>query len=138
MSFAINEDRLAKDIGIARKLLAELRKKAVRGIDYDVVDRKITYSKDGALKMAKLCGVKDVSPAEVEKTIPGKPAIITQVYVKNKKYMEAEKDGHKITIRVRENTRFIPGMEIEAGKLVLASGTLWDFIGRLPRARGTW
>jgi len=152
MSFAIDEEKLAKDIGLPRKILVGLRKKLVQGVDYDTVERKITYTKDGALKMARECGIKDVSPQEEKKTGPEKTVVVTVIYVKNKKYMEAvrrspektamadgeaEKD-EKIVIRVRENTRFIPGMEITSEKLVYSGGALWDFVGRLPRARGVW
>ena len=138
MSFTIDEEKLAKDIGIVRKVIVNLRKKLARGIDYDTVDRRITYTKEGAKKIALIYGIKDAVMETEKKTDRGTSAFVTRVYEKNHGYMEAKKDDKIIVIRVRENTRFIIGMEIAPEKVVYSRGALWDFIGKLPRARGVW
>ena len=33
---------------------------------------------------------------------------------------------------------FLPGMELGPAGLVHAGGNMWDYVGRLPRARGVW
>jgi len=161
MSFTVDEEKLAKDLGLPRKTVADFKKKLVRGTDYEFVDRRITYTTAGAQKMAVLCGV-DWAPCVAEAAIQvktrgggnyqtagivgdsSKSAFVTVIYKKNRKYMEAEKDGERIVIRVRTNENFVPknstflGTEITAEKLVHSGGALWDFIGRLPRARGVW
>lgn len=149
--FDIDEEQLARDLGLLRRTIVEVRKKLKKGVDFDFVNRRISYSAEGAAKVADFCGVKRTFTSSGCKSDPNKtifaektPAIVTAIYQRNRKFMEADKGGQKIVIRVRTNENFIPrshgveGTVITPEKLVYSGGTLWDFIGKLPRARGVW
>jgi len=72
------------------------------------------------------------------RTAPGS-ATLTRVWLGNPHYMQAKfPAGPLVTIRVRATSTFCAGMVIPAEQLVKVNDLMWDFVGRLPRARGTW
>lgn len=70
--------------------------------------------------------------------LPKKRVRVVKVFATNPQYLHAMtvdgKDG-LLTVRVRDNRHFLPGMEMDVMKSV---GGVWDYVGHLPRARGRW
>ena len=64
-------------------------------------------------------------------------ARIVKVFATNPRFLHAtgEKGAACITVRVRDNVNFLPGMEMD---VTAGAGGVWDYVGPLPRARGRW
>jgi len=136
-----------------RERLMDVRAKYLKeGRDYVALPRRgVMYSKDGVKALAQALrldegneggvGASDGSGAAVAmiQAIPDvilkKEVRVVKVFLGNRRYLHAEDDkGTLLTVRVRDNELFLPGMEME----VLKDGAVWDYVGPMPRARGRW
>jgi len=136
-----------------RERLMDVRAKYLKeGRDYVALpQRGVMYSKDGVKALAQALrldegneggvGASDGSGAAVAmiQAIPDvilkKEVRVVKVFLGNRRYLHAEDDkGTLLTVRVRDNELFLPGMEME----VLKDGAVWDYVGPMPRARGRW
>ncbi|MDD8013338.1 MAG: hypothetical protein PHX05_07665 [Acidobacteriota bacterium] len=115
--------------------------------DYGVERRQIRYSEAGLQKIGALLAKNNAKEASAimgsafaapAKKDEPKPAVVKTVYVKNTRFLEAMMGDTLIVVRVRVNKFFLPGMELGPAGLVHAGGNMWDYVGRLPRARGVW
>jgi hypothetical protein len=70
--------------------------------------------------------------------LPKKKVRVVKVFATNPQYLHGMtmdgKDG-LLTVRVRSNKNFLPGMEVD---VLRGMGGVWDYCGPLPRARGRW
>ena len=147
--YPYTEERVAAALGVTRERVAELRKECLF-VDTDVQVRRtrILYSQAAIGKLVQaLGGLPKEAPAEAarlleKKTAPAEAplldAVVTRVYGRNRQYLEASLGGRAIQVRVRSNERFVEGMTIESRALVMVNERVFDFVGRLPRARGRW
>ena len=136
-----------------RERLMDVRAKYLKeGRDYVALpQRGVMYSKDGVKALAQALrldegneggvGASDGSGAAVAmiQAIPDvilkKEVRVVKVFLGNRRYLHAEDDKVTLlTVRVRDNELFLPGMEME----VLKDGAVWDYVGPMPRARGRW
>lgn len=63
---------------------------------------------------------------------------VVKVFATNPQYLHGMTlDGKDclLTVRVRSNKNFLPGMEMD---VLRGMGGVWDYCGPLPRARGRW
>jgi len=136
----------------------------VDGVDYIRTAKGVHYSPAGVERLAeliRLAGEKDMPAPDVSKEDKGPEAIQTlppdreliegllgdlpkkkvrvlKVFPTNPKYLHAQAtspDATLLTVRVRSNKNFAPGMEMEVVKGI---GGVWDYAGFMPRARGRW
>jgi hypothetical protein len=144
--FAVREQAVATAILDGRNMLDEVRRiraeKLEQGIHYRQVGKLVLYSESGIEAVRALIGVGtggDGSPPALRP--PERPKTervrVTRVFEKNLKFMDGVlvKDGARVTIRVRDSRMFAPGMTMECAS---DGGALWEYLGRLPRARGVW
>lgn len=142
------EGDVAEVLGIPREAVRELRSKHLyENEDYGVVGREIRYSQDGIRGLAAVLkknapdGVRagDLAPAIHPAAGPAADsARVARIYPTNPQYLEAVMGGKTVTVKVRDNFHFLPGMILPAGNLARRNERLFDFCGRLPRARGRW
>lgn len=147
--YPYTENQVSAALGVTRERVAELRK-ACLFVDTDVQVRRkqILYSQAAIGKLVQaLGGLPKEAPAEAARLIEKKTApvaaplldaVVTRVYGRNRQYLEASLGGRPIVVRVRSNERFVEGMTIESRALVMVNDRVFDFVGRLPRARGVW
>lgn len=148
----IKETDLARQLGLPRDRIRELRRRLATGIHVCLVDGAMTYTDEGVKKMAALIGLAspDLDPAPVQtqaeagsqatgqpdEGVGEKMARVTTVYAVNFNYLEAQlPDGQKIRVRVASNRNFLPGMEIPVRR---DGEAVWVLTRRAPRARGRW
>jgi hypothetical protein len=75
---------------------------------------------------------------QVLEVLPKRSVRVVKIFAANPHYLHAVTSDEKailLTVRVRDNRNFMPGMEMEVLKSV---GGVWDFVGHLPRSRGRW
>jgi hypothetical protein len=146
--FTISEDDVAAGLGVTREAVRELRTEHLyENEDFGVVKRQIMLSEAGVQKIREFLqknappGARrgdlalpkgNTPPAEKKRAA----AIVSRIFPKNKGFLEAMLDLDAITVRVRCNENFLPGMELEG--LLPAGGRLYDYTGRLPRRKGVW
>jgi hypothetical protein len=153
------ENRVAAWLGVSRKRVSTLRRRSMNeGDEWIVYRQQVVYTLKGiqalrdrllSLGLVTLDGSPKVAtPAAPEAPrVPAGPperakAKITRIYP-NVRLMAAQiiaQDGahapRQITVKVRENTNFMPGMQVEV--VYDAAAASWQFTGRLPRSRGRW
>jgi hypothetical protein len=152
--YPVKEEDLARALGLTRDTVRQLRGELLQHIeDFEKIGREIRYS-EGAVKKLRWTLKKHGSPGarlgdlavlnvipqdgESEKPTVVLDAKVTTIYKQNPKYMEAILGGQTVTVRVKKNTNFVPGMTIKGDRLKQENARLYDFIGRCPRARGRW
>jgi hypothetical protein len=149
------EDRVAAWLGIARKRILSIRRRALtEGPDWTVRDWQVVYTRDGIEKLRNLLADLRVSTSQdgpsQEKAEPPAPsgppehekAKVVRIYA-NSRLMQAmttpsdpEKKPALVMVRVRDNKHFMQGMIIDV--VHDARSEHWQFSGRLPRRRGKW
>lgn len=153
-AFKVKEGEVAERLGVSRE---EVRAWRVENLyqdeDFGKVGREICWSEGGIEKMRKT--IKKTAPAGVTlgdlapmKVVDGGggpdaptvilDAVVTRIYPKNPKYMEALLGGQQVTVCVNSNVNFIEGMIIPSRQLAMRNQRVFDFIGRCPRGRGRW
>ena len=163
MTLEYSEEDVMKRLGVAREYLRGIREKSLKsGKDFGLKNRQIWYSNDGLEKLCFLISApipeklppqpQDQAPAPEQDLTKDKilippgivepgaklTAIVTEIYPKNKHYLEARtNEGDVLMIHVRDTTNFVKGMEIPSG-LVRTHARLLDYVGRLPRRRGAF
>lgn len=140
--FTVPESDLARELGLTKEAMRDLRKKHLAGGEF-ALDRKgrMCFTPAAADRLRAVLGVS-------EKKGPGGPTLVdadatgpVTLYVKakpmNRRIVLACSDqaleGEEVRVRVRSNENFIKGMEIHA---LHDAGTLYTLVGRCPRTRG--
>jgi hypothetical protein len=157
MEFTVNEREMAEQIlagEVTREKAAELRKKHLRpGKDWVRTARGVFLTVTAAEALRGMMAPGTELPASVLTTAAEAPTEpvrsrdaarpemefkVTRVYPLNPRYMEGTQGEHQIRIRVRSTINFVTGMALPAAEMRDAGNGLWDYVGRLPRARGRW
>lgn len=145
--FTLPEKQVAGSILPGRQMLEQVqayrRQELTRGLDYEIVAGKCLYTQAAySAMLASLSGAgaaPDGPPSQPEKKRAAPAdAVVTRVFPQNPRFMLARMGTTDITVRIRETRNFCAGMTLEAAFLVPTGGPTWDWIGRLPKARGTW
>lgn len=133
----IPEADLAKQLGVAREILAEVRATALDAQDWKIEKNAVGLRPSGVEKIRAALGAGTFTLLE-EKDAP------RSVYVRRMArynlrvlYAAAEKEGpaDEFTVRVRDNRYFTIGQEIQ----IQRSGeteNVWHLYGKQPRTRG--
>lgn len=165
--FNVSETEVAQRLGLTRENVRELRVEHLyQDEDFAKIGREIHYADDGIEKLRQIIkknapdgvrtgdlGMPRVKDPSASLKASGVPmgvyladrkgegildAVVTKTYPQNPQYMEALFGDRPITVHVKNNTNFIPGMVIESRQLVMKNERVFDFIGRCPRTRGKW
>jgi hypothetical protein len=150
-----HEDRLAPWLGMARKRLSTIRRRALtEGVHWTVHNWTVVYTPEGLTLIRRLLrdmGVRlpgEITPPIEEPPPPVGPPEKVEVKVvrlyQNTRMLQAmtmpaaaaEQKPALIMVRVRDNANFMPGMTFTAVHDVRSEH--WQFTGRLPRRRGKW
>ena len=118
MNKEYSEDDVTRILGIQRDVLRNLRKNG--DIDksmYGRKNRQITYTQDGIAKIAQILDIKNAKELNlISEGLRGLTGyvkqgaefvIVTNVFIKNTKFIEANLNEKKVVIRVRNNSRGI-------------------------------
>jgi hypothetical protein len=154
MTFTVKEQVVAESLLPGPKMrnrIAEVRDTLlVAGQDFVKKGKDVLYSAGGVERLADLLrgeampkkDAADEKRAAIEaamEELPRARVKVTRVFATNTKFLHAEMVGvttnTSVTVRVRENKNFMPGMEMDVLRGV---GGVWDYVGYLPRARGRW
>lgn len=135
----MNETALAEAIGVNRKELAALRRRALKeGTDFEKRGGAVVYSADG---MAAVARALEVEAPDPEKNGGGAPVEVvlrvTRVPRNPRIVLATDGTTADLRVKVRRNVNFRPGMEVPALPVPGIDG-LFEFRGRLPRRPGRW
>lgn len=144
------EGRVARWLGVALPRVRALRSKALKEGEHWLVHGhgQVVYSLAGvqalrdhlrSLGVTTLDGKKPVGAAPEEPAAPKGPCRRERGQVlrcwPNKRLLEVQLPEGPVRTLVRDNTNFMPGMELE---LTQSPTGQWQFCDRLPRRRGKW
>lgn len=139
LDFSFRESDLAKQIGVRRTKIVELRIKLLkRGEDWDKRGVTIGYTKEGAKKIIKefLPPHLTIEPVPFDETDIVEAKVIRANYP-NRHVVLASTNGHEpFLIKVHDSTNFKPGMTIKSRKV--PGEVLPLIVGRCPRYPGRW
>lgn len=141
----VAEGALALCWGLPRAELRAVRQEMEEGTDWEHDGTKIVLLPRGAAKMASAFQVTDFSHFE-KKAGPesadepaAAPCFVHSAPRNPKLVLVAEKKGGPATgrLRVRDNRKFVPGMDL-TGRVQLIPGhtDFYDLVGNQPRFRG--
>lgn len=139
------EARVADSLGVARKVIAGLRRAHLTpGEHFAKRQNSVVLTAAGLARLAELVKADGAATFNGEKPAmpPGPRPRGQMVTIKaplNKRLLWCHRKGDKarrqVLVRVTSNENFMPGMEFEA---VDGGENLWQYTGRLPRRRGRW
>lgn len=145
------EQRVAAWLGVPRKRIAALRRRALReGEHWIVHPQGIVYTVAGLQRLRDyLASLGELTPSADGETKDEPPApvgpperatvIVAKLYP-NTRLMLARAPGStpekplQVLVRVRDNRNFMPGMKV--GVVHDPRNSSWQFVGRLPRRKG--
>lgn len=152
---AFTESALAKAWGVPREDLRAFRlEQLTEGADWAMESRQVTYSAEGKKKAAAAFGVPVEAdapapqPSDAPAATPGAFAtpfcvhrLVTnpKLVLFREKNAVGEKTGPDLRLRVRDSSRFIPGMDL-TGRVRLIPGhtDFYELTCPQPRYRGRW
>jgi hypothetical protein len=144
------EERVARWLGVALKRVRALRGRALREGEHWIVHGhgQVVYSLAGvqalrdhlrSLGVLTQDGKKSAVAAPEEPAAPKGPCAREKGRVvrcwPNRRLLEVQLAEGPVRALVRDNSNFMPGMEVELTK---SPAGQWQFCGRLPRRRGRW
>lgn len=138
------ETRVADSLGIARKLIVQMRKKHLTpSVDFSRDGNNVVLTPAGLEKLMGLFNKEPASVPSVAEQVPAGPPPRAQMIVVRVPAnvhllwccLKADQAHRQQIVRVKENTNFMPGMEFEA---IEAQKNLWQYTGRPPRRKGRW
>lgn len=146
------EERVARWLGVAVKRVRALRSRALREGEHWIVHvhGQVVYSVAGvqalrdhlrSLGVVTLDGKRPVGAAKAEEpAAPRGPCRrekgkVVRVWTANRRLLEVQLGDAPVRALVKDNSNFMPGMEVELTQTPAGS---WQFCGRLPRRRGKW
>lgn len=138
------ESRVAETLGVARKLVCAIRREHLtEGLHYRREKNSVVLTSAGLDRLKQHLGVHPDAPSlPANPTPPGPPPRRQLVVVRVPQNLRLlwcrakdDRAQRQVLVRVKENTLFMPGMELEA---VACGENFWQYTGRLPRRRGRW
>jgi len=150
-----SEAKLAKVLGIQRKLFRQARDKVLmKHLDWESKEGVVLYSEFGLIRALRAVNDEPLlTTAPKPKICFGRPLVaiqaccdvngahsdedstiihlqVVRTYM-NRKMLEASLNGSTMRVRVRENHNFIPGIWIPCEQI---QDDLWEFKGVCPRS----
>lgn len=139
------ESRVADSLGVARKLVVQLRKEHLTdGAHYRREKNNVVLTPAGLALLKQHLAPAPLATPEAEQTAtkPGPPPrrmmVVVRVAVNHRLlwcYVKSDAKRAQVLVRVRDNKDFMPGMELEA---IDAGFNQWQYAGRMPRRKGRW
>lgn len=138
--YTISERALAKQIGVTREMIIDLRLKNLkRGEFWEKVGVHVYYTPEGA---KQILGIFVPNNVKVTLEEPNEYEVeITRIWP-NRRLMEAKRTGlaaqasTNFNVRVSRNDNFVPGMLARAKHFV--GDSMPTIVSRLPRRRGKY
>lgn len=145
------ESKVAESLGLSRDRIRALRQEhLLEGVDFRTVRGDVVLTELGLAKIASIDNGKGpatpTSPDDSSAKFPvpkGPPVRAKFAVVRipaNKRLLYCVPKGEhgkapQVLIRVKDNSLFMPWMELEA---IESDNNSWQFRGRLPRKKGKW
>lgn len=145
------ESKVAESLGLSRERIRTLRQEHLtEGVDFRTVRGEVVLTELGLTKITAIDDGKGpptpAAPDDSSAKFPvpkGPPARAKFTVVRipaNKRLLYCVPKGEhgkapQVLIRVKDNSFFMPWMELEA---IESDNNSWQFRGRLPRKKGKW
>lgn len=141
------ENRVADSLGVARKLIVKVRKEHLTPtLHYSRDGKNVVLTPAGLEKLMGLLN-QPAAPEPVAEPIaeqvpagppPRELMIVIRVPLNVHLLwccLKSDAAHRQQIVRVKDNTNFMPGMELE---VIAAQKNLWQYTGRAPRRKGRW
>jgi hypothetical protein len=123
--------------GISQADLRGYRKNMLEDqVHFRKISGRVFYTPAGIARICSVIGA-DSQAVNSQKNKGTSDLLVLRTGFRNRTILEGRHpDGAVVRIRVRDCKNFLPGMNL-AGCLHIEED-LWDYVGKMPRARGVW